>query len=72
MLNCKTTREKATCECGGPLSMNDKFCGSCGNPNPMLAVENDGETANCISCDEHIDKTLLTVRFVELSKVGSE
>lgn len=52
----KQQGEKATCECGGPLSMNDKFCGSCGNPNPMLAVENDGETANCISCDEHIDK----------------
>jgi len=52
----KQQGEKATCECGGPLSMNDKFCGSCGNPNPMLVVENDGETANCISCDEHIDK----------------
>ncbi|EEL79430.1 hypothetical protein bcere0028_48940 [Bacillus cereus AH1271] len=52
----KQQGEKATCECGGPLSMNDKFCGSCGNPNLMLVVENDGETANCISCDEHIDK----------------
>ncbi|MED2910586.1 zinc ribbon domain-containing protein, partial [Bacillus thuringiensis] len=52
----KQQGEKATCECGGPLSINDKFCGSCGKPNPMLAVENEGETVNCISCNEHIDK----------------
>ena len=39
-----------------PLSINDKFCGSCGKPNPMLTVENEGETVNCISCNEHIDK----------------
>ncbi len=64
--------KKATCECGGPLSINDKFCGSCGKPNPMLAVENEGETVNCISCNEHIDNNSLTVQFVELSKVGSE
>ncbi|HFU4563379.1 TPA: zinc ribbon domain-containing protein [Bacillus cereus] len=52
----KQQGEKATCECGGPLSINDKFCGSCGKPNPMLAVENEGEMVNCISCNEHIDK----------------
>lgn len=52
----KQQGEKATCECGGPLSINDKFCGSCGKPNPMLAIENEGETTNCISCNEHIDQ----------------
>lgn len=52
----KQQGEKATCECGGPLSINDKFCGSCGKPNPMLAIEHEGETTNCISCNEHIDQ----------------
>ncbi len=26
------------------------------NPLSSLAVENEGETVNCISCNEHIDK----------------
>ncbi|MDM5435866.1 zinc ribbon domain-containing protein [Bacillus hominis] len=52
----KQQGEKATCECGGPLSINDRFCGSCGNPNPMLAVESNSEQENCITCNEYIDK----------------
>ncbi|MCI0767784.1 zinc ribbon domain-containing protein [Bacillus sp. TL12] len=50
----KQQGEKATCECGGSLSISDKFCGSCGKPNPMLAVESSVEKVACISCNEHI------------------
>lgn len=52
----KQQGEKATCECGGSLSINDKFCGSCGKPNPMLAVESSEEKVACVSCNEHIAK----------------
>ena len=53
--------------------MNDKFCGSCGNPNPMLAVEKMTVKRQIVFHAMSISiKTLLTVRFVELSKVGSE
>ncbi|HEK9101234.1 TPA: zinc ribbon domain-containing protein [Bacillus pseudomycoides] len=52
----KQQGEKATCECGGSLSINDKFCGSCGKPNPMLAVESSEEKVACVACNEHIAK----------------
>ncbi|MDM5157310.1 zinc ribbon domain-containing protein [Bacillus sp. DX1.1] len=52
----KQQGEKATCECGGSLSISDKFCGTCGKPNPMLAVESSVEKVACVSCNEHIAK----------------
>ncbi|WP_410984257.1 zinc ribbon domain-containing protein [Bacillus cereus] len=53
----KQQGEKATCECGGSLSISDKFCGSCGKPNPILAVESSEEKVACVSCNEHIAKS---------------
>ncbi|MEI4620728.1 zinc ribbon domain-containing protein [Bacillus pfraonensis] len=55
----KQQGEKATCECGGSLSINDKFCGSCGKPNPMLAVESSEEKVACVACNEHIAKNAI-------------
>ncbi|MBY0596686.1 zinc ribbon domain-containing protein [Bacillus bingmayongensis] len=52
----KQQGEKVTCECGGSLSISDKFCGSCGKPNPMLAVETSEEKIACVSCNERIAK----------------
>lgn len=52
----KQQGEKTTCECGGSLSINDKFCGTCGKQNPMLAVESSVEKVACVSCNEHIAK----------------
>lgn len=52
----KQQGEKATCECGGSLSIGDKFCGSCGKSNPMLAVESSEEKVACVLCNEHIAK----------------
>ncbi|WP_459501884.1 zinc ribbon domain-containing protein [Bacillus sp. C1] len=52
----KQQGEKAICECGGALSISDKFCGSCGKPNPMLRVESSVEKIACLSCNEHITK----------------
>lgn len=50
----KQQGDKMTCECGGPLAFNDKFCGTCGKPNPMLVVESDVDTTACSSCHEDI------------------
>ena len=50
----KQQGEKATCECGGSLSIGDKFCGTCGKQNPMLSVESNVEKVTCVSCNEHI------------------
>ncbi len=52
----KQQGEKVTCECGGSLSIGDKFCGTCGKPNPMLFVESNVEKVTCVSCNEHIAK----------------
>ncbi|MFD3450177.1 hypothetical protein ACFDTO_36990 [Microbacteriaceae bacterium 4G12] len=50
----KQQGDKGTCECGGTLSITDKFCGSCGRPNSMIIVERHVETVACMSCNEQI------------------
>lgn len=51
--------DKGTCECGGSLSLTDKFCGTCGKPNSMMIVEKHVETAACSSCNEQIAKSTI-------------
>ncbi|WP_002144806.1 zinc ribbon domain-containing protein [Bacillus cereus] len=54
MSNLQSQEQKGQCSCGGPLSLNDKFCGQCGKENELLLQSKNIEKEACSSCGEQI------------------
>ncbi|MGW6146704.1 zinc ribbon domain-containing protein [Bacillus mycoides] len=52
--NLQRQEQKGQCSCGGPLSLNDKFCGQCGKENELLLQSKNIEKEACSSCGEQI------------------
>ncbi|MEK5204685.1 MULTISPECIES: zinc ribbon domain-containing protein [Bacillus] len=52
--NLQRQEQKGECSCGGPLSLNDKFCGQCGKENELLLQSKNIEKEACSSCGEQI------------------
>lgn len=52
--NLQRQEQKGQCSCGGPLSLNDKFCGQCGKENELLLQSKNIEKEACSSCSEQI------------------
>ncbi|CKE56224.1 zinc ribbon domain-containing protein [Bacillus cereus group sp. MYBK77-1] len=52
--NLQNQGQKGQCSCGGPLSVNDKFCGQCGKENELLLQSKNAENESCTSCGEQI------------------
>lgn len=45
-----------TCNCGARLTVEDKFCGNCGTPNPMLNRPKEVDLVECQSCGQDTPK----------------
>lgn len=52
--NLQRQEQKGQCSCGGPLSLNDKFCGQCGKENELLLQSKNIEKEACSSCGGQI------------------
>ena len=62
--NLQNQGQKGQCSCGGPLSVNDKFCGQCGKENELLLQSKMMKMNHVLHVVNKLQQRLHSVQFV--------